>query len=117
MSAENNLSQPQPPPDSCMAYGADPSQFLAVRLSRTKGPHSVLLNIHGGYWRAWYDLTHPGHLYEALRSAVVRAKLVFGANGVRRVVRPERIELPTSWFVAMHSIQLSYGRIAAELRP
>jgi hypothetical protein len=26
-------------------------------------------------------------------------------------VRPERIELPTSWFVAMHSIQLSYGRI------
>ena len=28
-----------------------------------------------------------------------------------RVVRPERIELPTSWFVAMHSIQLSYGRI------
>ena len=27
------------------------------------------------------------------------------------MVRPERIELPTSWFVAMHSIQLSYGRI------
>jgi hypothetical protein len=27
------------------------------------------------------------------------------------LVRPERIELPTSWFVAMHSIQLSYGRI------
>lgn len=32
------------------------------------------------------------------------------------MVRPERIELPTSWFVAMHSIQLSYGRILAELR-
>ncbi len=27
------------------------------------------------------------------------------------LVRPERIELPTSWFVAKHSIQLSYGRI------
>ena len=27
------------------------------------------------------------------------------------MVRPERIELPTSWFVAKHSIQLSYGRI------
>ncbi len=26
------------------------------------------------------------------------------------MVRPERIELPTSWFVAMRSIQLSYGR-------
>ena len=31
-------------------------------------------------------------------------------------MRPERIELPTSWFVAMHSIQLSYGRIVEELR-
>jgi hypothetical protein len=33
-----------------------------------------------------------------------------------KMVRPERIELPTSWFVAMHSIQLSYGRILVELR-
>ena len=32
------------------------------------------------------------------------------------LVRPERIELPTSWFVAKHSIQLSYGRMLAELR-
>src|SRR6266852_4672013 len=32
-------------------------------------------------------------------------------RSVDRMVRPERIELPTSWFVAMHSIQLSYGRI------
>ena len=29
-------------------------------------------------------------------------------------MRPERIELPTSWFVAMRSIQLSYGRILGE---
>ena len=27
------------------------------------------------------------------------------------MARPERFELPTSWFVAMRSIQLSYGRI------
>jgi hypothetical protein len=33
-----------------------------------------------------------------------------------KMVRPERIELPTSWFVAKHSIQLSYGRIVADLR-
>jgi hypothetical protein len=26
------------------------------------------------------------------------------------LARPERFELPTSWFVAMRSIQLSYGR-------
>ncbi len=26
------------------------------------------------------------------------------------MVRPERFELPTAWFVARYSIQLSYGR-------
>jgi hypothetical protein len=29
---------------------------------------------------------------------------------LKRVVRPERVELPTFWFVARRSIQLSYGR-------
>ena len=28
-----------------------------------------------------------------------------------KVVRPERFELPTAWFVARYSIQLSYGRL------
>ena len=28
------------------------------------------------------------------------------------MVRPERVELPTFWFVARRSIQLSYGRTA-----
>src|SRR5450631_4726608 len=32
-------------------------------------------------------------------------------RSISRMVRPERIELPTSWFVAKHSIQLSYGRL------
>ena len=30
------------------------------------------------------------------------------------MARPERFELPTSWFVAMRSIQLSYGRVYCE---
>jgi acetyl esterase/lipase len=69
--AEDILSQPQPRPDERVAYGADANQFLEVRLPRTKGAHPVLLNIHGGYWRARYDLTHAGHLCEALRAAGV----------------------------------------------
>jgi acetyl esterase/lipase len=71
VSAEDILSKPQPPPDERVAYGVDPNQFLEVRLPRTKGPHSVLLNIHGGYWRAKYDLAHAGHLCEAMRAAGV----------------------------------------------
>jgi hypothetical protein len=27
------------------------------------------------------------------------------------LVRPERFELPTNWFEASYSIQLSYGRV------
>jgi hypothetical protein len=32
------------------------------------------------------------------------------------LARPERFELPTSWFVARRSIQLSYGRARANVR-
>jgi hypothetical protein len=35
---------------------------------------------------------------------------------IRKVVRPERFELPAFWFVARRSIQLSYGRISILLR-
>lgn len=71
MSGEDILSQPQPPPDERVSYGDDLYQFIEVRLPRTKGAHSALLNIHGGYWRAQHDLAHAGHLCEALRAAGV----------------------------------------------
>ena len=35
----------------------------------------------------------------------------------RVLVRPERFELPTAWFVARYSIQLSYGRIRNGILP
>lgn len=65
------LSRPQPVPDKREAYGTDPNQFVELRLPRGKGPYPVLLNLHGGYWRAKYDLAHAGHLCEALRAAGV----------------------------------------------
>jgi acetyl esterase/lipase len=71
VSAEDILSQPAPPPDQKVAYGRDPNQFLEVRLPVGKGPHPVLLNIHGGFWRAKYSLAHAGHLCDALRAAGV----------------------------------------------
>ena len=67
MPTSDILSRPQPPPDAREAYGPDPNQFLEVRLPNRKGMHPVLLNLHGGFWRAKYDLAHAGHLCEALR--------------------------------------------------
>lgn len=69
MSAEDILDKPQPPPDERVPYGGDPNQFLELRVPSVKAPYPVLLNIHGGYWRAKYNLTHAGHLCEALRAA------------------------------------------------
>jgi acetyl esterase/lipase len=69
VSADDILSRAQPQPDERIAYGTDANQFLDVRLPRQPGPHSVLLNIHGGYWRAQYDLAHTGRLCDTLRAA------------------------------------------------
>ena len=81
MSSEDILSKPQPPFDERVAYGADANQFIDVRVPRAAGLHAELvdpssvhpavINIHGGYWRAKYDLAHAGHLCEALRAAGV----------------------------------------------
>jgi hypothetical protein len=34
------------------------------------------------------------------------------AQVLDKLARPERLELPTTWFEARYSIQLSYGRLA-----
>lgn len=60
------LNLPPLPADARIPYGSDPNQFGDLRLPRVKGPHPVVVNIHGGFWRARYDLTHAGHLCAAL---------------------------------------------------
>lgn len=55
-----------PPADIRLAYGTDPNQFGDLRMPKSKGPFPVLMNIHGGYWRAKYDLLHAGHLCAAI---------------------------------------------------
>ena len=34
---------------------------------------------------------------------------------MKELARPERFELPTNWFEASYSIQLSYGRVEVRL--
>src|ERR1700693_2326921 len=60
------LSFVAPKPDARVAYGGDENQFVDLRLPKEKGPHALAIVIHGGYWRAKYDLAYAGHLCAAL---------------------------------------------------
>jgi acetyl esterase/lipase len=67
--SDDILTLKPPPADARLAYGSDPNQFLDLRLpsrGKSKGPHALIINIHGGYWRAQYNLEHNGHLCAAL---------------------------------------------------
>jgi acetyl esterase/lipase len=65
-SSEEILTLPPPPADARLSYGTDPNQFADLRLPKTKGPLPVAMTIHGGFWRAKYDLAHLGHICAAL---------------------------------------------------
>lgn len=76
------LSLAPPPADLRLAYGGDANQFLDLRLPPGKGPHPVVLNIHGGFWRARYDLAHAGHLCAALtRKGIATCNLEYRRVG------------------------------------
>ena len=62
------LSRQPPPADARLSYGSDANQFLDLRLpaSKDKGKWPLVINIHGGFWRAKYNLDHAGHLCAAL---------------------------------------------------
>jgi acetyl esterase/lipase len=65
-SSEDILSLAPPAADLRVAYGGDANQFLDLRLAKGEGRHGLAIVIHGGYWRARYDLGYMGHLCAAL---------------------------------------------------
>jgi acetyl esterase/lipase len=64
--SEDILSLAAPKADARVAYGGDGNQFVDLRLPKTSGLHPLAICIHGGYWRAKYDLEYLGHLCAAL---------------------------------------------------
>lgn len=66
--SEDILGLPPPPADKRITYGSDPNQCIDLRLSPRKngGPAPLVINVHGGFWRAKYDRAHAGHLCAAL---------------------------------------------------
>ena len=55
-----------PPADHRMTYGALPLQFGELRLPAGNGRVPVVVFIHGGCWRAQYDLAHVASASAAL---------------------------------------------------
>jgi acetyl esterase/lipase len=82
--SDDILSLQAPPADSRLAYGSDPNQFFDLRLPAKKegSAYPVAINIHGGYWRAKYNLDHAGHLCAALTTkGVATANLEYRRVG------------------------------------
>lgn len=80
--SEDILTLASPPADVRISYGSDPNQFFDLRLPKNKAPHPLVLNIHGGFWRAKYDLAHTGHLCAALTAkGVATANLEYRRVG------------------------------------
>ncbi len=50
-------------------YGVDPNHFGDLYLPAGPEPHPLLIFLHGGYWRARYDLEHARPLCQALAQA------------------------------------------------
>ncbi len=65
-SSDDILSLAPPKADMRVAYGGDANQFIDLRMPKGKGPHALAIVIHGGYWRAKYDLLYAGHMCAAL---------------------------------------------------
>lgn len=65
------LGRTPPPRDLRIIYGDAPEQFADLRLPAAEPPFPALAFIHGGFWRAQYDLLHAGHLCAAFTAAGV----------------------------------------------
>ena len=65
--AQDILDRRAPEADARIPYGKDTNQFADLRVPVGAGPHPVLVMIHGGFWRAKYDLEHCGTLCEDLK--------------------------------------------------
>lgn len=73
LAAQSILDIPAAAPGLHLNYGSNPFQFGELHLPEGNGPHPVAIVVHGGYWRARYDLRHIGHFCVALAKAGIAA--------------------------------------------
>jgi acetyl esterase/lipase len=66
MQASELAGLPQPPADHTIAYGEAKQQVAELRLPKGKGPHPVVIVIHGGCWQTPWAMDHVRSLAAAL---------------------------------------------------
>ena len=76
------VAQPQPAPDAGISYGAMPVQGIDVYLPKTKGPHPVVILIHGG---CWMKATAGREQLRMLGSELANRGMAVWSIGYRRV--------------------------------
>lgn len=64
--SEALLTLPPPMGGMRIPYGSEPEQHGELYLPKRKAPHPVVIIIHGGFWRAEYNLEHIRWLCAAL---------------------------------------------------
>jgi acetyl esterase/lipase len=84
MPGDDILSLAPPLGEERVPYGSDAYQFGDLRVPSGSGPHPVAIVVHGGYWRARYDLTEVEHLCDA----VTRLGLATWSLEYRRIGNP-----------------------------
>ena len=66
MPNDDILSAPPAAADQRLRYGPEPEQFADLYFALDKSQAPLAINIHGGYWRARYDLAHASPFCAAL---------------------------------------------------
>ncbi len=69
ISWEQLSALPKPPADHVINYGPGQYQFGELRLPAGKGPHPVVVFVHGGCWLSDFDLTMAANLSGELARA------------------------------------------------
>ena len=90
---------PAPPPTHRITYGPGPLQFGNLRLPPGRGPHPVVLFIHGGCYLSRYTISHVAALEQALADsgyAVWSVEFIAWPPWDRVSSGKSRVDSPTS---------------------
>ncbi|MEY9962850.1 acetyl esterase/lipase [Streptacidiphilus sp. MAP12-16] len=63
------MTRTAPPPDHTSHYGPHADQVVDLRLPPDRPADTLVVLVHGGFWKARYDRAHTGPLADALARA------------------------------------------------